>query len=87
MAKQVIPYALCSPDKDIVSVEQAFKKLFGKSISIKTVNIRGGKTSAVIYVPKEFKDKVATVIIWDKPLDFYENTSKDDPLADPLEKK
>jgi hypothetical protein len=72
MSKTVIPYKLDKPDPSIESVEAAFKNLFKDSLSVETCNIRAGKSSAIIYVPKEFKDKIATVIIWDKPVKYYE---------------
>lgn len=73
-----IPYNLQNQDSEIVNVEKAFKSLF-KSNWITTCNVRGGKTSSVIYVPKEHKDKIATVIIWDKPVEYYgaENENND----------
>jgi len=81
--KRVIPYKLTEKDLKITNVEKAFKQMFGNSVQVSTCNIRGGKTSAVIYVPKEFKDKVATVIIWDKPVIYYEDiVGKKDIMKD-----
>jgi hypothetical protein len=76
--EKIIPYKLMKPDTEIAATEQLFKAIFGKSVSIQTVNIRGGKTSSIIYVPKEFKDKVATVIIWDKEVKKYEGDADAD---------
>lgn len=59
-------------------MEAAFSQMFVNSISIHTTNVRGGKSSSVIYVPKEYKNKVATVIIWDKPVKYYEDELEDD---------
>lgn len=71
--KKVIPYKYREPDSDITNVEKAFGDMFEKAKFITTCNVRPGKTSSVIYVPKEYSDKIATVIIWDKPVEYYEN--------------
>jgi hypothetical protein len=73
MKRRVIPYELDRPDPNIVQVENAFKSVFKDTLSVTTLNVKGGKTSSVIYVPKEFRDKVATVIIWDRPVKYYED--------------
>lgn len=81
--KRIIPYKLNRADPEIMNVEKAFKSVFGSSANITTANIKAGKTSAVLYVPREFKDRIATVIIWDKPVKYYEDLIKEDTDVEP----
>lgn len=51
--------------KKVALFENALRTLFGNSAHIITKKIFGGGTSAQIFLPKRFKKKSATIIVWD----------------------
>jgi putative transposon-encoded protein len=70
----VIPYKL-SPDEQVELMSDAFRLAFGNQVDeIRVQNIRKGSSAAVINLPKEYINKVATVIIWKNKHKFYERS-------------
>lgn len=54
----------------IKGVANAFRFTFKEGVDIKNVVVKGSEraTSGLVYVPKRFVGKVATIIFWDKDL-------------------
>ena len=57
--------------KKIANVEDAIKTVFDKSIFLATRKVGVGGTSGTVYVPKKYKGKMVTVVIWP-----YDNKGK-----------
>ena len=72
---KVIPYEY-APNKTVDNVEKAFKTIFGDSIDIITKHVRRGGVSSTVYVPKEYQDKLVTLIIWKNKERYYKPKEK-----------
>lgn len=71
MTGESIPYDLL-PDDEIEVVMEAFRLIFDNGINaVLTKIVRVGGASDIIYVPKKYQGKRATVIIWNDKEKIY----------------